>query len=55
MEKMKIQLDTISHSSAINKIRRALTKQQVVDFAEVLFYSSTVKVEYDDKKKPLII
>ncbi|EKF56296.1 Heavy metal transport/detoxification protein [Galbibacter marinus] len=50
MKKMKIQLDTLRHSSAIRKIRRTLTKQPGVDFAQVLFYSSAVKVEYDSKQ-----
>lgn len=53
MKRMKVQLDTLNHSSAIKKIRRALTKEQGGDFAQVLFYSSAVKVEYDGNKTTL--
>ncbi|MDD2289133.1 MAG: heavy metal-associated domain-containing protein [Bacteroidales bacterium] len=53
METIKIQLETLTCPSCINKIETVLNKEAGVESAKVMFNSSKVKIEYDqDKTSP---
>lgn len=47
MKKKKIQLETLSSPNCIKKIRRVLSKEPGVEYAQVLCNSGKVKVEFD--------
>jgi copper chaperone len=49
MTTVKFQMETLSCPSCIRKIEGALEKQAGVMEAKVLFHSSKVKVDYDEK------
>ncbi len=50
MKTIRIQLETLTCPSCINKIEGVLNKQAGVDTAKVMFSSSKVKVTYDEEK-----
>ena len=49
MKTIKIQLETLTCPSCINKIEGVLNKQNGVDDAKVMFNSSKVKVTYNEE------
>ncbi|MFA5619426.1 MAG: heavy metal-associated domain-containing protein [Weeksellaceae bacterium] len=50
MKTIKIQLETLTCPSCINKIEGVLNKQNGVDDAKVMFNSSKVKVTYNEEE-----
>lgn len=50
MKTVKLQLETLTCPSCINKIESVLNKENGVDNAQVMFNSSKVKVTYDTEK-----
>ncbi|NLN25526.1 MAG: heavy-metal-associated domain-containing protein [Bacteroidetes bacterium] len=50
MKTIRIQLETLTCPSCINKIESVLNKQNGVKEAKVMFNSSKVKITYDSEK-----
>jgi len=50
MKTIRIQLETLTCPSCINKIESVLNKQNGVKEAKVMFNSSKVKVTFDSEK-----
>lgn len=50
MKTIRIQLETLTCPSCINKIEGVLNKQNGVDDAKVMFNSSKVKVTYNEEE-----
>lgn len=50
MKTIKLQLETLTCPTCINKIERVLNKENGVHDAKVMFNSSKVKVDYDEGK-----
>ncbi len=50
MKTIRIQLETLTCPSCINKIEGVLNKQTGVDEAKVMFNSSKVKITYNEEE-----
>lgn len=50
LKTVKFQLETLTCPSCIIKIEGVLNKEKGVENAKVLFYSSKVKISYDENK-----